>query len=114
MPYNVNLLEIKEILSKELPLLTEKIPGLVKPSRYDGVTEYADSCMLLRISLYSLPYMRGKAKRAMLTELKQVFDRYNIQIPYNQIVVHYASEEKPVTPEELKEPEEQEESEELM
>ncbi|MBR4320620.1 MAG: mechanosensitive ion channel, partial [Oscillospiraceae bacterium] len=67
--YDIDLREIKEIFSKELPLLTEKIPGLLKTPRYDGVTEYESSCMLLRISIYTVPYLRGKARRAMLTEL---------------------------------------------
>ena len=87
IPYETDLLEVEKLLEQELPLITEKIPWLLKPLKYDGVNSLEDSSVLLRIKVISEPGRRRKAKRGVLREVKLLFDREGIHIPYNHIVV---------------------------
>ncbi len=90
--YDVDLLSLEAIFEQELPPLINTIPGLVKPPRYQGVSSFENSSIVLRITLFVEPYMSGKAKRAMQRELKLIFDRHGIEFPYPQVVVHNAAE----------------------
>lgn len=60
IPYDVDLLYVEEILERELPLLTGKIPALLKPPKYGGVSSIEDSCILLRITVFAKPYKANK------------------------------------------------------
>ncbi len=51
---------------------------------------------MLRIVLYTIPWRRTKAYRVFLRELKLMFERYNIEIPYNTIVAYNARYASPV------------------
>ena len=87
IPYETDLLEVEKLLYQELPLMTEKVPGLVKPPKYNGVDSFEESGVLLRIKILSIPWRRRKARRAILREIKLLFDREGIHVPYNHIVV---------------------------
>ena len=67
--------------------MTDKVPGLVKPPKYNGVDSFEESGVLLRIKILSIPWRRRKARRAILREIKLLFDREGIHVPYNHIVV---------------------------
>ena len=85
--YETNLLEVEKLFERELPLMMDKVPGLVKPPKYDGVSSFGENEMLLRVKLMCTPWMRRKAYRSVLRELKLLFDREGINVPYNHIVV---------------------------
>ena len=67
--------------------MPEKISWLVKPPKYEGVDSLEDSGVLLRIKILCQSWRRRKAKRAVLREIKLLFDREGIHVPYNHIVV---------------------------
>ena len=90
--YDADLLKLEAILEEELPKMTDKIPGLVKPPQYEGVESFGDSAINLRIAIYVAPDLRYPALRALNREIKLLFDRRGIEIPFNQIVVHHAQE----------------------
>jgi small conductance mechanosensitive channel len=90
--YDADLLKLEAILEEELPKMTDKIPGLVKPPQYEGVESFGDSAINLRIAIYVAPDLRYPALRALNREVKLLFDRRGIEIPFNQIVVHQAQE----------------------
>ena len=69
-----------------------KIPGLVKPPQYENINSLGDSAVNLCIAIYVEPRYRYKAMHALNREIKVMFDRRGIEIPYNQIVVHNAEE----------------------
>ena len=48
--------------------------------------------MNLRIAIYVASNLRYPALRALTREVKLMFDRRGIEIPFNQIVVHNAQE----------------------
>ena len=91
--YDADIEEVGRILAEELAALdSEKIPGLVKGPKYDGISSFEDSSVMIQISMYVEGAMRFPATRALNHELKLIFDRNGIEIPYNQIVVHGAAE----------------------
>ena len=93
IPYETDLLEIEKLLARELPIMAQNIPGLTKPPKYQGVNAFEDSAVMLRIAIYCTPWMYGKALRALRREIKLLFDRKHINIPYNHVVVSDHREE---------------------
>ncbi|MBQ7264875.1 MAG: mechanosensitive ion channel family protein [Firmicutes bacterium] len=87
IPYETDLLQVEKLLNQELPLMPEKIPWLVKPPKYDGVDSLEENGVLLRIKVLCQSWRRRKAKRAVFREIKLLFDREGIHVPYNHIVV---------------------------
>ena len=90
--YDADLAEVEAILAEELPAMKDKIPGLTQPPRYESVNSLGDSAVNLRIAIYVASNLRYPALRALTREVKLMFDRRGIEIPFNQIVVHNAQE----------------------
>ena len=90
--YAADLAEVEAILAEELPKMTDRIPGLIKPVQYEGVDSLGDNAVSLRIVIFVQAGVRYPALRALNREVKLMFDRRGIEIPFNQIVVHQAQE----------------------
>ena len=88
--YDADLEAVEKILEEELPKLKDVIPGLIKPPMYEGVDSFESSSVMLRITIYMETPYRYSAFRALKREIKLIFDRRGITIPFNQIVVHEA------------------------
>ncbi|MBR2696983.1 MAG: mechanosensitive ion channel [Clostridia bacterium] len=88
--YDADLVEVEAVLEEELPKLMGVIPGLVKPPCYEGVESFEDSSVMLRIAIYVDNRVKYPALRRLNREIKLIFDRHGIEIPFNQIVVHDA------------------------
>lgn len=88
--YETDLNDLEEKLnSKILPQIKESYQDLfVGDINYAGVDELADSGVVL---LFSTPVQEVnifKAKRILNKELKNAFDRENIEIPYPHVDIH--------------------------
>lgn len=88
--YETDLNDLEEKLnSKILPQIKESYQDLfVGDINYAGVDELADSGVVL---LFSAPVQEVnifKAKRILNKELKNSFDRENIEIPYPHVDIH--------------------------
>ena len=90
--YDADLIEVEKILREELPSMMDAIPGLVKAPVYEGVESFEDSSVLLRITIFTQFGLRYRALRELNRQMKLVFDRRGIEIPFNQIVVHEAKD----------------------
>ena len=90
--YEADLMEVETILDEELPKLIDVVPGLSKAPTYDGVDSLGESSVNLRISILVKTSSRLVALRRLTREIKLLFDRKGIEIPYNQLVLHNASE----------------------
>ena len=90
--YDENLEKIEAILAEELPKMKDDIPGLVRGPEYEGVDSFESSCVMLRIVIYMETPFRYAAYRRLKRDMKLMFDRRGIQIPFNQIVVHDAKD----------------------
>ena len=70
--------------------MMDAIPGLVKPPQYDGVESLGDSSVNLLITIFVKNSMKYPALRSLTREIKLLFDREGIEIPFNQLVLHNA------------------------
>ncbi len=93
IPLETDLLEVEKLLDRELPNMEKNIPGLLKPLKYQGVSSVDDGRIVIRIAIYVTPARRKQAVRALLREIKLLFDRKHIRIPYNHVVVSDYREE---------------------
>ncbi len=91
--YEESLERVEQVLDKELPLLAERLPAIKEGPFYKGVTELGESAVLIRITVRCKETDRPQLQRDLNREIKLIFDRNHINIPYNQIVVHEASDE---------------------
>lgn len=92
--YDADLMEVEAILEEELPKMMDKINGLVRPPQYEGVDALADSSVNLCIAIYVKFNYRFSAMRQLAREVKLMFDRRGIEIPYNQLVLHNGDSEQ--------------------
>ncbi len=85
--YDEKLENVEEVIRRELPVMKENIPLAVEGPDYLGVDAMADSAVMLKFSIKCKTLDYYKVKRALNRELKLMFDRNGIGIPFNQIVV---------------------------
>jgi small conductance mechanosensitive channel len=64
---------------------------LEEPPAYVGVTELADSCVIVRVVARIRPGHVGGITRELNYRLKVAFDEAGIDIPYPQRVIHHAT-----------------------
>ena len=89
--YDADIEEIGRILETELQKVgPDKIPGLRMGPKYEGVSSFEDSSVMIQIAIYVESTTRFPALRALNREVKLIFDRNGIEIPFNQVVVHEA------------------------
>ena len=96
IPYSIKLEDFEKILQKELPAMAKNVPWFVKPPKYQCVQSFESNGLLLRIALYTIPWRRTKAHREFMRQLKLMFERYNIESPYDRIIAYDAKYDPPV------------------
>lgn len=85
--YRESLERIEAILSEELPLMTERLPGALATPVYRGISELGQNCIYLRIDVRCVGYMVMRTSYSLNRELKLLFEKHNITVPYQQVVV---------------------------
>lgn len=88
--YNVDLEWLEGILEEELPGIVDKLP-FIKRAKYQGINDFTNNAMIIRIYIFTVSYKRGPALRQFNRELKLLFDRNGIAFPVNQISIQQAS-----------------------
>lgn len=86
--YNADLIKVEEIITAHLATLKSKYPMFELDPIYLGVNELADSAIVLRVSVQVDESNKAPARRVLNRELKLLFDKHNINIPFPQLVVH--------------------------
>ena len=86
--YGADLGKVEEIIARCLPEL--KIEGAVEGVTYNGVSSLGASGVQLYFSVKCKETDIFSVQRALNGELKNMFDKNGINIPFNQIVVHNA------------------------
>ena len=94
VPYETDLLEIEKMLNRELPKMAKDIPGLVKPPEYQGINSFEDSYIMLRLAIFCIPWQRRRALREFQRQIKLLFDREGIKMPYSKVIVKEFKEEE--------------------
>ena len=86
--YDEDLEHVEEVLAKELPLIRDRNRLIKGGPFYRGVASLADSSVILRIMAECDEEDRIQLERDLNREIKLIFDKNGINIPYPQIVVN--------------------------
>lgn len=89
--YDADIREVEKVIAATLPALHAKYSDLfLSVPRYMGVESLGESSVVLRIvaDVTEEDFFRGY--RTLNREMKLMCDRHNIEIPFNQLVVHQA------------------------
>ena len=90
--YGANLKSIEEVIKANLYKIKENFPNIKEGPFYYGVQELGVFGVLLRNYAKCEELDKYGVRRQLNREIKLIFDENNIEIPFNQIVVHQAKE----------------------
>ncbi len=90
--YNEDLHYVEKVLQEEFPNIQKKLPAIVEGPFYRGVSELADSAVIIKIIAKCAESDRVQLDRDLRRQLKLVFDKHNINIPFPQVVVNEPTE----------------------
>lgn len=95
--YGESLEKVENILSKEFPNIKARIPAIKDGPFYKGVVSLGESSVDIRIVAQCAESDRVQLGRDLNREMKILFDRYDINIPFPQVVVNQPTEHKKAT-----------------
>ncbi|PNV68048.1 mechanosensitive ion channel domain-containing protein [Enteroscipio rubneri] len=95
--YGESLERVENILSKELPNIRKRLPAIIDGPFYKGVVELGDNSVTIRIVVQCAEPDRLQLERDLNREMKLIFDKYDISIPFPQVVVNQPVEFKKAT-----------------
>lgn len=101
--YSESLERVESILAKELSHIREEIPAIISGPFYKGVVSLGDSSVNIRIMVQCAESDRFQVERDLNREIKLLFDRYDIGIPFPQIVLNKPLDKRLATDEERQE-----------
>ena len=93
--YEARIENVEAIIADNIGKLKEKIPGIVEGPFYKGVSELAESSVNLLFVAKCHENDIYQVQRDLNREIKIMFDDNDINIPFNQIVVHMGEDDKP-------------------
>ena len=86
--YGARIEKIEAVIADNLDSFKEKIPQIVEGPFYKGVSELGESGVTLLFVAKCMEDDIYQVQRDMNREIKVMFDNNNIEIPFNQLVVH--------------------------
>ena len=86
--YETDIEKVENTLKKLAEDLYEKIPKAQGKMEVLGINDLADSSVVYRVTLKTLPMAQFEVERILRKEIKKVFDKEHIKIPYTQIEVY--------------------------
>ncbi|MDD3220021.1 MAG: mechanosensitive ion channel [Lachnospiraceae bacterium] len=95
--YDESLEHVESILDKELPLVKERVPSIASGPFYRGVSALGDSSVTIKIVAQCSEADRVQLCRDLNREMKLIFDKHNINIPFPQVVINQPTEHKKAT-----------------
>lgn len=91
--YTEDLERVEKVIYKNLEGIRERMVAIIDGPYYFGVQDLGDSSVILRVVGYVHEDKKLQAIRDLNREMKIIFDKNNIQIPFPQLVIH--QEDKP-------------------
>lgn len=91
--YKENLDKVIALLEEKLPAVKESYPQIIEGPIVVGVDELGASAVSIKVTTKTEPEEHYAVKRALLKYIKDLFDENNVEIPFNQIVVHEGKDE---------------------
>jgi small conductance mechanosensitive channel len=86
--YGARIEKIEAVIADNLESFKEKIPAIKEGPYYKGVSELGESGVTLLFVAKCQEDDIYKVQRDMNREIKVMFDNNDIEIPFNQLVVH--------------------------
>ena len=86
--YGESLERVEAILKEELPNVRKHLPKITDGPFYKGVAELADSGVVIKIVAQCAEGDRIQMVRDLNREMKLIFDKYKINVPFPQVVVN--------------------------
>ncbi|MDD3251032.1 MAG: mechanosensitive ion channel family protein [Lachnospiraceae bacterium] len=86
--YGESLERVESVLREELPHVKERLPAIVEGPFYKGVVALGDSSVDIRLVAKCAEGDRVQLIRDLNREIKLLFDKYDIGIPFPQVVVN--------------------------
>ena len=93
--YEARIENVEAVIADNIDRLKDKIPGIVEGPFYKGVSELAESSVNLLFVAKCKENDIYQVQRDLNREIKIMFDDNNVNIPFNQVVVHMGEEDKP-------------------
>ena len=93
--YGEDIERVEKIIHANLSEIRKKIPKIVEGPHYLGVQTLGDSSVVLRVIAMVNEGDRYTVARQLNREMKILFDKNNISIPFPQLVIHDAKKENP-------------------
>ncbi len=92
--YGESLERVEKVIEENLSLIKEKVPAIVDGPYYKGVVMLGAHGVTLRLIAQCAEDAKFQTQRDMNRQIKLIFDANDIGIPFPQVVVHQAKEEK--------------------
>lgn len=86
--YGESLERVESILKEELPRMKKRLPSIVDGPFYKGVVSLGDNSVNIRLAAQCTESDRMQLIRDLNREVKLLFDRNNIGIPFPQVVIN--------------------------
>lgn len=92
--YNESIERVEKILADAFPEIKKDLPAIVKGPYYKGVAELGASSVVIRIIAQVKEEDLYQTQRDLNRAIKILFDKNNVNIPFDQVVLNYREEEK--------------------
>jgi len=92
--YGQDLSYIEKVINDALPKIKANIPEIQEGPFYRGVQQLGESSVVLRIYAKTEEIKKYQVIRDLNREMKLLFDRNKITIPFPQVVIHQEKDEK--------------------
>lgn len=86
--YDADVEKVEEIIKTNLDQIKKNISHIKSGPTYLGVQKLADSSVVLRVIVKTDEVHKFDVNRALNKEMKVLFDKNNIEIPFAQVVIH--------------------------
>ena len=95
--YGESLERVENILAKELPHIKKRLSAIKDGPFYRGVVSLGDNSVNIRIVAQCAEADRAQLGRDLNREMKLLFDKYDINIPFPQVVINEPREYQKAT-----------------
>ncbi len=92
--YDADVEKVEKILTSHLEAMKKAIPDIIEGPFYKGVQSLGESGVVLRLYAKADETKKFQVTRDMNRYVKILFDREGVEIPFNQLVVHYKDDKK--------------------
>ena len=86
--YGESLERVENILEKEFPTIRRHLPAITDGPFYKGVVSLGDNSVNVRILVQCEEADRIQLERDLNREMKLIFDKYDINIPFPKVVIN--------------------------